>query len=289
MNKEEVCIIFNPAAKGERSRRLLPRIREAFPDAVFLQTERPGHACDLAREAGSRFVKVLAAGGDGTINEVANGLAHQAAALGVLPVGSVNVFAMELGIPLSLDKAIEVARNGVVRQIDLARANERYFVQLAGVGLDAETVRLTDPESKKALGPLSYVMTLAQVVSRQAPLLEIRNGHSDPIQGSFLLVGNGRHYGGPFHIFPKASLDDGQLDICIFHKLSHFDLLRYFRGILTYGTHTNFTDVTYFKTDHIEVRAAEDVPFEVDGEYHGTCPVRFSIEPGALRVMVPGR
>jgi len=209
--------------------------------------------------------------------------------LGILPVGSVNVFSMELGIPSNLDKAIETARNGIIRPIDLAKANDRYFVQLAGVGLDAETVRLTDPEAKKSFGPLSYVMTLARVAARKAPPLEIRNGHKEPLHGSFVLVGNGKNYGGPFHFFPKAELDDGRLDVCVFHKQTHFDLLRYFRGILTYGTHTKFTDVTYFKTDSLEVTGTEEIPFEVDGEFHGNCPVTFSIEPGALRVLVPAK
>jgi len=287
MTKEEVCIIFNPAAKGERARKSIPLIRESFPSANFLETEYAGHATELASEAAKEYRKVVAAGGDGTVNEVANGLAHTDAILGVLPVGTVNVFAMELGIPLQLEKSIQVIKNGRERQIDLAKANDRYFVQLAGVGLDAETVRLTDSESKKALGPLSYLMTLTQVAGRSAPSLQIRNGHSEPLNGSFILVGNGRHYGGPFNFFPEAQLDDGQLDVCIFHKLSHFDLLRYFRGILVNGAHTKFTDVTYFKTDHVDVSAPLAVPFEVDGECHGNCPVTFSVAPKALYVQVP--
>jgi len=287
MTKEEICIIFNPAAKGERARKSIPLIKEAFPDAVLIETEHAGHATDLAAEAGKRFEKVLAAGGDGTINEVANGLAHTDAALGVLPIGTVNVFAMELGISNKLEKAISVIKEGKERQIDLAKANDRYFVQLAGVGLDAETVRMTDAESKKALGPLSYLMTLTQVVGQTASPLEIRNGHEEPLEGTFVLIGNGRHYGGPFNFFPEAKLDDGLLDVCVFHRLSHFDLLRYFRGILVNGGHTKFTDVTYFKTNRIEISGGLNEPFEVDGEFHGNCPVQFSIAPKALKVLVP--
>ncbi|MGF1678712.1 MAG: diacylglycerol/lipid kinase family protein [Candidatus Methylacidiphilales bacterium] len=287
MNKKPLCIIFNPAAKGERSKRSLPRLHEAFREADFCETSGPGHATELAASAADEYDTVIAAGGDGTINEVVNGMAGREAKLGVLPVGSVNVFAMELGLPMSLDRCIDVIRRGKSRAIDLAKANDRYFVQLAGVGLDAETVRDTAPHFKKSLGPLSYVMTLSQVASREAPPLEILNGHRDPVMGSFILVGNGRHYGGPFHFFPQARLDDGQLDVCVFHKLSHFDLLRYFRGILTFGTHTRFSDVTYFKTDHLEVRSTREVPFEVDGEFHGNCPVTFSVLPAALKVLVP--
>ncbi|MEM1158101.1 MAG: diacylglycerol kinase family protein [Verrucomicrobiota bacterium] len=290
MNKREVCIIFNPAAKGERARKSIPVIRDAFRDAEFIETERAGHATDLAVEAGKRFRKVLAAGGDGTINEVANGLAHTDAALGILPIGTVNVFAMELGISTRLEKAIQVIKRGKVRQVDLAKANDRFFVQLAGVGLDAETVRMTNNESKKALGPLSYLMTLTQVVGQVASPLKICNGHEEPLEGTFVLIGNGRHYGGPFNFFPEAQLDDGLLDICVFHRLSHFDLLRYFRGILVNGGHTKFTDVTYFKTDHIEISGGlHEAPFEVDGEFHGNCPVKFSVAPRALKVLVPDK
>ncbi|MEM6885257.1 MAG: diacylglycerol kinase family protein [Verrucomicrobiota bacterium] len=290
MTKEELCIIFNPAAKGERARKSIPLIRKAFPDAEFIETQHAGHATELASAAGIHFKKVLAAGGDGTINEVANGLAHTDASLGILPIGTVNVFAMELGITSKLEKAIQVVKGGKERQIDLAKANDRYFVQLAGVGLDAETVRMTDSESKKALGPISYLMTLTQVVGKVASPLQIRNGSKEPLEGTFVLIGNGRHYGGPFNFFPEAELDDGLLDICVFHRLSHFDLLRYFRGILVNGGHTKFTDVTYFKTDHIEISGGvNEAPFEVDGEFHGNCPVKFSIAPKALKVLVPDK
>jgi len=287
MSQRELCIIFNPAAKGERAGRFVQAIRERFPGAYFQETRHPGHATELARLAAAEFPLVVAAGGDGTINEVVNGLAGSETVLGVLPIGSVNVFAMELGIPGSLRRALEVLRDGVVRKIDLPQANDRYFVQLAGVGLDAETVRTTLPENKKAYGPLSYVMSLATLAGKTAPTLNVKNGTEKAYEASFMLVGNGRHYGGPFSFFPGAELTDGQLDVCLFHKCSHFDLLRYFRGILTYGAHTGFPDVTYFKADQLTVEAAQEVPFEVDGEFHGCCPVTFRVRPVALRVKVP--
>jgi diacylglycerol kinase (ATP) len=284
-----ICIIFNPAAKGERAAQEQNRLQSLLPEARILSTEGPGDATRLTREAirdGAEMV--VAAGGDGTVNEVVNGINGSGTRLGILPIGSVNVYALELGIPMGLEDAVDVLRSpddSRVRQVDLLQANGRYFVQLAGVGLDAETVRQTDHEFKKIFGPLSYVFTCADLAGKEHAPLHLVDGEGRERKGSFVLVGNGRFYGGPFSFFPEARLDDGSLDVCLFKKLTRFDLLRYFRGALTYGAHVNFPDVDYFKTDRLRVTTEGEVPFEVDGEYQGICPVEFKVLPGALEVV----
>ncbi len=282
------CIILNPSAKGERARHLVDRIRRALPGVHLERTTGPGHARELAaRACDEGYERVVAAGGDGTVNEVVNGIAGREVTLGLLPIGTVNVFAMELGIPQAVDKAVEVIRDGEERVVDLPQVNGRHFIQLAGVGLDAQTVKETDLQFKKALGALSYVVTATQVAARKAPQLVVRPEGGKTMAGAFLLVGNGRYYGGPFPFFPKADLNDGLLDVCVFERLSHLDMLRYFQGILTGRLTTNFPDVRYFKTPVLEVEAEEDVPLEVDGELHGALPARFTVKRGGLRVLTP--
>ena len=207
---------------------------------------------------------MVAAGGDGTINEVVNGLAGSETALGVLPVGTMNVFAAELGVPNRLRDAWRVIKARHLRTIDLARANRQYFVQLAGVGLDAQVVKETSWTSKRNFGPLSYLFSTAQIASRKPPRI-IAEADGRTVEGSFILIGNGRFYGGPIAFFKKARVDDGLLDVLIFKKMGHLDLARYFAHIVM-GRHTSLSDVEYFQAGKVQMHSADDVPVEVDGE-----------------------
>ena len=276
-------MILNPAARSEKARATWERIG-AFPNAKVELTAAPGDARGLAAwgvEKGFRIV--VAAGGDGTINEVVNGLAGSEVTLGILPIGTMNVFASELGLPNDLAAAWEVVTAGVVRKIDLARANEQYFVQLAGVGLDAQVVEETSWASKKNFGPLSYLFSAAQIAARRPPQLIVE---ADDLarEGSFVLIGNGRYYGARIKVFQDALIDDGLLDVLIFKNLGYLDIARYLAGIAM-GRHTQLSDVEYFQTRKVRVHSAEDVPVEVDGELAGHLPVTFRISSRKLRVL----
>jgi len=291
------CIILNPAARSERAKRLKSQI-EALADGVTIKyTEGPGDAEAKAERAVEQGYKtIVAAGGDGTINEVVNGLTGFSedegrkpdVTLGILPIGTVNVFSMELGISSQLEKAWETIVRGKSRLIDLAHANDHRFVQLAGVGFDAQIVERTEWKSKKLLGPLSYVLTGAQIVTEKPPKILVRTEEGKTYKGSFVLIGNGRFYGGPFPIFKEAQLDDGLLDVCIFEQMNPLALVWYLQGILT-GKHTTFPDVRYFKSRAVRVEAdgEERVPVEVDGELLGFLPCEFKVSPRVLRVLVP--
>ncbi len=264
----------------------MTKLQSLARDAVFKLTVGPGDAEAQAERAVEQgYETIIAAGGDGTINEVVNGLDGAPVTLGLLPIGTVNVFAMELGIPFDLIKAWQVIRMGKTRTIDIASANDHRFVQLAGVGLDAQIVERTGWKSKKALGPLSYLLTATQVVAQKPPKIHVTwDSHS--VDGSFVLVGNGRFYGGPFQIFTEADLEDGLLDVCVFQQMNYIALMRYFRGVL-FGVHTKFTDVKYFKTRALRVESEGPVPIEVDGELHGHLPCDFKVSRKKLRVIVP--
>lgn len=304
----DLVIIFNPHARGEKAGRFEDEIRGFAPaETMFLATLEAGHATVLAREmARGGAGVVIAAGGDGTVNEVVNGLmqahaldgvaAEDLPALGVLPAGTINVFAQELGLPLNLPKAWELIQRGHTQALDVGRANDMYFMQMAGVGLDAQVVRDTDPDRRRTLGPLSYVFTAASVLGKDPPRLVVEVPGQKPVEGAFVLVGNGRYYAGPFELFKGAKMNDGLLEILIFQHLSYQDVLRYLPHIAL-GQHQELEDVRTLSVAECLVRregeapgtpTTESVPTELDGEVTGHTPVRFSVLPRALRVCVPG-
>lgn len=282
---EEIFVILNPAARSERAARAWSRI-EQLPRCHLQPTTAPGEARVLAaRAVAEGYRTIVAAGGDGTVNDVVNGIAGTEASLGVLPIGTMNVFAAELGIPSDLERAWDVIESAHTRQVDLVRANERYFVQLAGVGLDAQVVEETTWEAKKKLGPLSYLISAAQIASRKPPRLIVET-EGRTSEGSFVLVGNGRLYGGPFAFFKHARIDDDVLDVLIFKNLGYLDIARYLATMFV-GTHTQLADVEYFQTRQATVRSDSAVPVEVDGEVIGQLPVTFRISSRKLSVLAP--
>jgi YegS/Rv2252/BmrU family lipid kinase len=293
---KNTLIILNPAAHSDKAGRFPERIRAISGDVEMRLSAMPGDAELISRRAVEEgFTTIVAAGGDGTINGVVNGIISAGGSevtLGVLPVGTMNVFAVELGIPLnSLDKAWRIITEGKVRRLDLpvcvaSGGNERCFVQLAGVGLDAEVVRRTTRESKKALGPLSYLLSLAQVAGQKPPPITLKSHDGAIRTGSFVLLGNGRFYGGPFKMFRQGSQVDGLLDVLVFQHQSPWDLLRYMHAILV-GHHVDLVDVEYFQTSSLDLSADEPVPYELDGEMVSYLPLSFSLREGALPVLAP--
>ena len=263
------------------------KIQALSPRIIVRTTSAAGDAKVLASKAlDEEFEAIIAAGGDGTVNEVANGVAGSDVRFGILPVGTMNVFASELGIPNNLTAAWKVIEDGFLRQLDLPVANNSHFVQLAGVGLDAEVVRLTTPESKKSLGPMSYLLTLAQVAAVRPPTVFLDPVDSHRREGSFILVGNGRLYGGPFVLFKNARPDDGLLDVLVFKNQSHWDVVRYFQAV-AFGSHTDLPDVEYFQTKAMNVHSSGPVPVELDGELADVLPCTFGFYPKKFTVIAP--
>ncbi len=275
----KLFVIFNPVARGEKARHVR-RLLEARTNShvVLAPTQSAGDATQLAaRAVREGYSVVVAAGGDGTINEVVNGLGQADVALGVLPTGTVNVFARELGLPLDVEAAWSVVERGNTRQIDLgsaaANGTSRYFVQLAGAGFDARAVAQASWELKKKIGPLSYVWAGLSALNERPPLPAV-------------FVGNGRLYGGEFVLFPAAQLDDGKLDVCVFENRGVWTMLRHAWAVWR-GKHTQRAGVRYFQTASFTPDLDRVFPVELDGELAGQTPVTFSVIPRALRVIVP--
>ncbi|HTL58481.1 MAG TPA: diacylglycerol kinase family protein [Candidatus Limnocylindrales bacterium] len=293
------CVIFNPAAKGEKARRFRRHLDEVGAQSTLKLTSGPGDARRLATEAVVEgFDTVVAAGGDGTVNEVLNGLGDapkgfERARLGVMPLGTVNVFARELNIPLKPERSWAAIRQGKETVIDLPRVEHgangaggfSYFAQLAGAGLDARAIELVRWELKKRVGPLAYVVAGLQALLG-APWSITAAGSNHNVTGGLVLIGNGRLYGGPFRIFPKADLRDGLLDVCVLPRVNWFTLARCGPQLLVRGQ-LPASAAEWFQAQSLTLTASSRTPLEVDGELLGCLPAKFSIERSRLRVVVP--
>ena len=285
----DTIVILNPTAGSpEHVRSWQERTESLAGDCPVRVTSHSGEAETLARRAVEEgFARIVAAGGDGTVSQVANGLAGSNAILGVLPMGSVNVFAMELGLPLhNLQRCWDIIEDTNLRLVDMPSANEKYFVQLAGVGLDAQVVKETSLAFKRSFGPLSYLISAAQIAAREPPKLFIESEHTSVEEGSFVLVGNGRLYGGPFPFFKQAVMDDGLFDVVIFKRLGYLEIIRYLQDVV-FSADIKVPEIEYFQTRQLRITSEQDVPLELDGELAGNCPVDFRIRKRALRVLAP--
>jgi diacylglycerol kinase (ATP) len=284
-----ILVILNPTAGSpETFRDWQERVESIARGCPIRVTSHPGEAETLARRAVEEgFTRIVAAGGDGTVNHVANGLVDSSAALGLLPLGTVNVFAMELGLPShNLNLCWEIIEGANIRPVDLPSANGKYFVQLAGVGLDAQVVKETSRALKRSFGPLSYLISAAQIAARQPPKLLIESDNAPVGEGSFVLIGNGRLYGGPFPFFKHAVLDDGLFDVVVFKRLGYLEIIKYLQDVV-FSSDIRVPEIEYFQTRRLRITSEQDVPLELDGELAGNCPVDFQIEKKALRVLAP--
>ena len=251
-----------------------------------LNTERPDHATELASLAGDRLV--VAAGGDGTVNEVLNGLSS-GATLGVLPLGTANVLAREFGLPLDPAEACRRILKGECSKVDFGVATndegvERRFACMAGIGFDAKVIGAVTPRLKRYLRRLAFQVTAFKVLfGNRFPPLEILLG--DEIHTArFAIIANGQYYGGDYRVSGPGLLTSGKFETILVERVS--DLLRpdVFAGIITRRPlNRAMTSVT---STNVHARApGAEVPVQLDGELWGRLPMSFRIEPGALNVV----
>jgi diacylglycerol kinase (ATP) len=294
----QTCLIFNPSARGQKAEAFRSRLDSLFPKCVMRLTSAPGEARRMAAQAArDGFATLVAAGGDGTANEVVNGIADvpqglASVRLGLLPLGTLNVLARELGLPLDLAGAARTLAAGRELAIDLGRAEftsggraqVRHFLQLAGAGLDARAVELVSWELKKKTGPLAYVAAGLKALREPQPVITMEG--AGPASGQLVLLGNGRYYGGSFELFPRASLRDGLLDVCVLPKADLWSALQAALGLAT-GRVQRFWPSRHYRSSTVTLRSSGRVGLQLDGEFAGELPVTFSVLSQALRVIVP--
>ena len=293
-----ICVIFNPSARGEKARRLRKQLDVIAKESTLKLTNRAGDARRLAADAVREgFQTIVAAGGDGTLNEVLNGMGDvpngfEMSRLGILPLGTVNVFAREIGVGTQLENAWNIVKAGKETRIDLpavefagmGKREKRYFAQLAGAGLDARAIELVKWQVKKAVGPLAYV--LAGLHALLGPPARITAATAEiSHDAALVLVGNGRLYGGEFKLFPEADLRDGMLEVCVLPRCDWMTLARcgpelLFRG----GLPASATKL--FRAEKLTLTSSSPAPVQLDGELVGHLPAIFTIERARLRVLV---
>lgn len=288
-----IVIVFNPAAGARRRRRLhaaLDLLRGIGLRPEVTETARRGDAAAIARAAAAGGGTVVAAGGDGTIAEVASGLAGSEAALGILPLGTANVFALELGIPLApVDAAVVLAMGrsmrfhpGLVRRDG---APDLLFVQMLGAGLDAAVVHGLPPGLKRVLGKGAYaVQTLREIARhRFAPLRVVADGQE--AEATSVVVTKGRLYAGRFVIAPEADPRQEGFHVVTLRQAGRCDAIRH-AAALPLGRLPWLPEVRILRAARLRIEGG-DGPVQADGDAAGHLPVEVEAAATAMRVVVP--
>ncbi len=285
---EKIPLIFNPSAHAEKGKQFAEELG-SFSDRIELyETKDHSHLKEIASELVSEgWPKIAVAGGDGTINAVIESILSSEIELGIFPTGTMNLFARELGLPLNkLKECWQVIEKGKKRKVDVFKAGESIFVQVAGVGYDAKIIEETSWENKKKFGRFSYLISAFSVANQAPPAIRVIPESGKIIEGAFVLIGNGALYGPALRLFSEASNDDRLLDVMVFKDQSPTDILRYVSGI-TLGRAEKTKGIEYVKASRIRVESDIEVPFEVDGELAGVSPIDFFPCDKQLTVFVP--
>lgn len=298
----EAHMIYNPTAGPRDVRRELERLCSFFSDhdwSVDLRTtQQAGDAARMAREASSEGLDaVIVAGGDGTVNEAVNGLLGSRTALGVLPVGTGNLWAKQLRVPtytLANPRRLREAARGLinaqVRPIDVGEVDGHAFLCWASAGLDAQVTTEMEPRDRttKRLGALAYLIAAVTVARDFRGVDTTVTLDGERVEGRALLIviHNIQEYGGVVDVAPRAKLDDGLLDVYVFEGLGFRYVLRHLVRVLS-QRYLKGPNVVHRQAKWIEIEAAETLPVQVDGDPLGTTPVRVRVVPRALHILAP--
>lgn len=254
-----------------------------------MPTAYAGHAIELARDAAANgYEYVVAAGGDGTVNEVVNGIARTQTALVVLPFGTGNVWVRELRLPLQPYDAAVALSTGNIVNLDLGQAGQRYFLLMAGVGFDAAVTSAVLPAAKRKLGLWAYLVQ-ALVTARDVRGTRVRielDGRTVKGRVLMIVIGNSRLYGGFLQITHHANLLDGLLDVAVIKGEDVRSAPLHILSILLRRYHLN-PDMEYYRARTVQISAVEPLAVQVDGDLIGMTPMTFQVAPGALRALMP--
>ncbi len=288
-----VLVIVNPTAHNLPGRKRLKEVdrwlREHGWRTEWAETAQPGDATRLAEGAAGQGVPlVLVCGGDGSLREAVNGLAGSETAMGVIPAGLSNLWAREIDLPARTLDAVRLQATGERRRIDLGRAGSRYFLLMAGYGMDGQVTRRVSPRTKGRMGAAAYLLAALRegLTYRSRPVQVRLNGNVERADVFMALVGNTQRYAGLTRVTPDAKVDDGLLDVCIYEGRGRLDIvLHTVRTLL--GRHRGSRKVVYRKARRIEFSWERPLPLQLDGDPMDESPAEVTVAPGALWVAVP--
>lgn len=295
MSMKRARIIYNPTSGREAFRKNLPDVLEILEIAGYETsthaTTGAGDAISAARTAiERRFDLVIAAGGDGTINEVVNGIAEQSyrPKLGVIPVGTTNDFARALQIPRDIVAAAEIIAKGDTIPVDIGRINDKYFINIAGGGRLTELTYDVPSKLKTMLGQLAYYLKGMEMLPsiKATPIRIEYDGKLFDGEAMLFLVGLTNSVGGFEKLAPNSSINDGMFTLLILKKTNLADFIR-IATLALRGEHVNDPKVIYTKANRIKVTSEEKVQLNLDGEYGGLLPAEFVNLYRHLEVFVP--
>ncbi len=308
---KDVLVIVNPAAAGGRAGRGWPRIatelRRTGLDFDVALTSCAGEATDIARLAVREGrALVVAAGGDGTVNEVANGFFEAgepvptSTRLGLLPLGTGGDFRRSFGIPVRAEGAAAVLRAGRSRRIDAGRLTcvargsgtvVRHFVNIADAGIGGEVVARVNRGGKLGGGPLTFLVAslLTLMRWRNKPMRVVIDGTAEDWVAQQVVVANCQYYGGGMRVAPRARPDDGLLDVIVIGDVGVWENVRGL-GRIRRGTHLEDSNpkLRHVLARRVEVSSPEPVLLDADGEQPGRLPATFEVQPSALELVCPG-
>lgn len=294
MSFDRIAVIYNPNSGRPRQRassleRFRTLLEEAGRTVAVCPTEGPNHASELARQrVAEGYDLIVAHGGDGTMNEVLQGVVGSQAVLGFWPGGTANVLAAEIRFPSRLAEVVRRILAGKTVDVTVGKANDRYFLLMAGVGLDAAVAGSVDPWLKKRFGKGAFGVAAARFIWRwELAPFRVHLPEDNAIIGRFVVAGNAHSYGGGLQLTPRAELTDPYLDLCIFTSNARADYIRYALAAVL-GLHREMPGVVYRKVKSVRITSAaqQDAPIQLDGELAGTLPVTLQAIPAALRLLV---
>jgi diacylglycerol kinase (ATP) len=294
---QRIAVVIRPPAdegRLEELRAAVAGLREQGHHIRGFLTFEAGDAARFARLAARRgYEVVVAAGGDGTINEVVNGLARLPSPprLAVVPLGTANDFAGGLHLPQETAAALAVAVSGVPREVDVPRLNGRYFINVSTGGFGAEATKAAAPRAKRWLGPLAYFLSGARRLVSLEPCharfeADGRVVYDGPF--TFFAVGNSRSTGGGAQVTPCANVADGKLDVMIMGRVSRLQLISLLPHLKA-GTHLRSPAVQYLRTEALTVTATAPLSVNADGEAMRETAFRYSVGERRLQLMLPAR
>jgi diacylglycerol kinase (ATP) len=286
--------IVNPAAGKGKGSKYIDEIKDFFKsrndEYIIETTEFPGHATDIAkRYSGITDLTVYSVGGDGTLNEVLNGIDINSNSLAIIPAGSGNDFFKSIS-GISEKNILRRTIKGNLQYFDLGRVNGIFFLNISSVGIDAEVAQNADRFKKVPYIPglFAYIMGIFFTVFKfRSSNLKINIEGEEFFRRTLLLaVANGKYYGGGMKLAPAADPQDGYFDIYHVDNLSPLKILLLFPKLIK-GTHENLKEVSYFKGKEVEIISDNEVSLNIDGEILKALKFNFEIIPKALKIIIP--
>ncbi|NLJ78836.1 MAG: YegS/Rv2252/BmrU family lipid kinase [Tissierellia bacterium] len=294
---EKVKIIFNPSSGRQLMHRRLDYligllVNDGYIVQKFNTRKKDDAMLETIRSCENGWDFIIVCGGDGTVNEVAKGIAmsDRKIPVAILAAGTVNDFANHIGLPRNINRFFQMIKDQKIKNVDLGRVNDQYFVNVAASGFLTSVGYQVQPEVKAIFGRMAYYIEGAMEIPRQSfQSMNVRfdsKEYSKEEEIHLFLISNSASVGGFKRLAPNASISDGYLDVVVIRRSDVQDLAQIFINIFR-GEHIRHPNVSYFKSKKIVVEAREEAPIDVDGEYGGKLPATFEVVPDGFKIFIP--